>query len=183
MIRIVKDTAKSLHAPSKAAELPLSVEDKRLLDEMIQYLKETQDPVRREKNPKMREGVGLAAPQVGVHKRMLVIYYAKDEDGKEFVQHELVNPVIVVSSIKKCYLQAGEGCLSVDKPHPGNVFRDLRITVRAYEALEGKDVEIKAEGFDAIVIQHEIDHLDGKLFYDHIDSNNPTRVLDGAIAI
>jgi peptide deformylase len=55
--------------------------------------------------------------------------------------------------------------------------------VRAYEALEGKDVEIKAEGFDAIVIQHEIDHLDGKLFYDHIDSNNPTRVLDGAIAI
>jgi peptide deformylase len=114
---------------------------------------------------------------------MLVIYYSKGEEGKEFVQHEFVNPVIVVSSIKKCFLQAGEGCLSVDKPHPGNVFRDFRITVKAFEALEGKDVEIKAEGFDAIVIQHEIDHLDGKLFYDHIDAENPLKVLDGAIAI
>ncbi len=183
MLRIVKDTAKSLHTPSKAEELPISLDDKKLLDEMVQYLKDSQDPILKEKNPKMREGVGLAAPQVGVHKRMLVVYYPKDAEGKEYIQHELVNPVIVVSSIKKAYLQAGEGCLSVDKPHPGNVFRDYRVTVKAYEAKEGKEVEIKAEGFDAIVLQHEIDHLDGKLFYDHIDPNNPFKIVDGAIAI
>jgi peptide deformylase len=183
MIRIVKDNAKSIRAISKEVPLPLAKEDKAQLDEMLDYLKMTQDPAFREKNPKVREGVGLASPQIGINKRMLVIYYALNEEKTEFVQYELVNPRIVVSSIKKCYLQGGEGCLSVDAPHPGHVYRDFRITVKAYDALPGKEVTIRAEGYDAIVLQHEIDHLNGILFYDHIDPKDPEKVLPGSVAI
>lgn len=183
MLRIVKDKAKSLRSPSKEVALPLSAEEKALLDEMLAYLKLSQDPTEREKNPKMREGVGLAAPQIGANKRMLVIYYPINEERTEVIQYELVNPRIVVSSLKKCYLTGGEGCLSVDEPHPGRVYRDFRIQVKAYDALLGQDVLIKAEGYDAIVLQHEIDHLDGILFYDHIDPKNPDKEILGSVAV
>jgi peptide deformylase len=183
MLRIVKDTAKSIHSPSKDVALPLAPEDKALLDEMLLYLKNSQDPEFRQANPKVREGIGLAAPQVGVNRRMLVIYYPMDEERKDFISYELVNPKIVISSLKKCYLTGGEGCLSVDEPHPGRVYRDYRITVKAYNALVGENVIIKAEGFDAVVLQHEIDHLDGVLFYDHIDPKDPDRDIPGSIGV
>lgn len=183
MLRIVKDSAKSLRAPSKEVALPLSKEDKELLDEMLAYLKISQDPAFKEKNPKVREGVGLAAPQVGSNKRMLVVYYPTDEERKEIVQYELVNPRIVVNSIRKCFIRGGEGCLSVDDPHPGNVFRDYKVTIKGFEAIRGEDVTIKAMGFDAVVLQHEIDHLNGILFYDHIDKKNPDKVLPGSVEI
>lgn len=163
--------------------MPLSDKDKDLLDRMLGYLKLSQDSGFREKNPSIKEGVGLAAPQVGVNKTMLVIYYPSGDESKKIIQYELVNPKIVVGSVKKCYIESGEGCLSVDKPHPGNVFRDYRITVKAYNALSGKNETIKARGFDAIVLQHEIDHLSGILFYDHIDKVNPFRMIEGAVAI
>jgi peptide deformylase len=183
MLRIVKDNAKSIHSPSKEVTLPLAKEDKALLDEMIAYLRDSQDPKAREENPKLREGIGLAAPQVGVNRRMLVIYYPINEERTEFIQYELVNPKIVVNSLKKCFLAGGEGCLSVDEPHPGKVYRDFRIQVKAYNALIGENVLIKAEGYDAIVLQHEIDHLDGILFYDHIDPKDPEKEIPGSIAI
>jgi peptide deformylase len=183
MIRIVKDNAKSIRAVSKEVALPLSGEDKAQLDEMLGYLKQSQDPAFREKNPKVREGIGLASPQIGINKRMLVIYYPIDPEKTQYIQYELVNPRIVISSIKKCYLEGGEGCLSVDTPHPGHVYRDYRITVKAYDALLGKDTTIRAEGYDAVVLQHEIDHLNGVLFYDHIDPKDPEKVLPGSVAI
>lgn len=183
MLKIVKDTSKSLHVPSKAADMPLTPKDKALLDEMLQFLKDSQDPAFREKNPKIREGVGLAAPQVGVNKRMLVIFYPTNEERTEFISYELVNPKIVISSIKKCYLQGGEGCLSVDEPHPGRVYRDYRITVKAFNALVNDNVLIKAQGYDAVVLQHEIDHLDGILFYDRIDAKNPEKEIPGSVAV
>ena len=64
MLRIVKDTATSLRARSTDVEEPTSKEVKELLDEMLQHLKDSQDPAYREANPKVREGVGLAAPQI-----------------------------------------------------------------------------------------------------------------------
>ncbi len=181
MLKITKDNAISLRAKSKEVPLPISQEDKTLLYEMREYLINSQNEEFRNSHPKVREGVGLAAPQVGVNKRMLVIYYPIGEG--EYVQHMFVNPRIIASSIKKCYLQGGEGCLSVDEEHPGLVHRDYRVTVKAIEASTDEEVTIKAKGFDAIVLQHEIDHLDGILFYDHIDKKNPDRPLPGAIAI
>jgi len=183
MLHIVKDKVKSLRAPSKPVPMPLLPKHKALLDEMTAYLKLTQDAAYREKHPSVREGVGLAAPQIGVNLRMLVVHYALDEENKEFISYQLVNPKIVSSSVKQCYLKNGEGCLSVDDEHPGYSYRYYKVTVQAYDALVGKDVSIRAEGFDAIVLQHEIDHLDGILFYDRIDSGNPFKVLPGSVAI
>lgn len=183
MLKITKDTATSLRTRSKEVTLPLSEEDRTLLYEMVEYLKNSQDENYRKSHPKVREGIGLAAPQVGVNKRMLVIYYPSLQEEGEYTRHMLVNPRIVANSIKKCYLTGGEGCLSVDEEHPGLVHRDYRITVKAIEASTGEEVTIKAKGYDAIVLQHEIDHLDGILFYDHIDKKHPNDPLPGAIAI
>jgi len=181
MLRIVKDTATSIRARSTDVEEPTSKEVKELLDEMLQYLKDSQDPAFREANPKVREGVGLAAPQIGVNKRMLVIYYPKD-DGT-FVQYELVNPLIISSSVRQCYIEAGEGCLSVDNEHEGYVPRCYKVTVKAYDAFLGENVQIRAVGFDAVVLQHEIDHLNGILFYDRIDKKNPFKQIPDAVVI
>lgn len=181
MFKIVKDSSLSLRSKSKTVELPLNKKDRDLILRMFDYLKKTQDPLFRDKHPKIREGVGLAAPQVGVNKRMTVIYY-HDAEGKE-VQYALVNPRIIENSIKKCYLLAGEGCLSVDEKHEGYVPRDNKIKVKAFDVLTNSDIEISARGYDAIVLQHEIDHLDGILYYDRINKDNPFQTIEDAVEI
>lgn len=182
-LKIVKDTNPRIHMPSEEVPMPLSEEDRKTIDEMFIYLKETQDPAFREKYPSVREGVGLAAPQIGVYKKMLVIYYPVDEEGKEYVQYKLVNPKIIANSVKKCYLQSGEGCLSVDGKHEGYAYRDFKVRVKAFDAIKNEEVIIAARGFDAIVLQHEIDHLSGIFFYNRIDKNDPFKKLPDAIAI
>ena len=180
MIKIVKDKVKSLREISKEVPLPLSEKDEKTLKSLVDYLKLSQDEKYREKHPSVREGVGLASPQIGINKRMLVVMY---KEGEKEILHALVNPKITVSSVKKSYLASGEGCLSVDDDHPGKVYRSYRITVEAYDGLKKENVTIKAEGFEAIVLQHEIDHLNGILFYDRIDKNDPDKVIPGAVAI
>ena len=169
--------------PSKDVEMPLSEEDKNLLEEMLDYLKKSQDPAYREKHPNVREGIGLAAPQIGVNKKMLVIHYLDDPEKETYITYGLVNPKIISNSIRKCYLKSGEGCLSVDEEHKGYAYRDYKITVKAYDVFKGEDISIRAIGFDAIVLQHEIDHLHGVLFYDHIDKKNPFKEIPGSVAI
>lgn len=183
MLHIVKDNKPSLREKCKPVEMPLSRENKELIDEMLQYLLLTQDEDYRKKHPNVREGVGLAAPQVGHNLRMIVISYATGDEKNPRVQYQLVNPRIVVNSIKKCYLSGGEGCLSVDGEHRGKVYRDYKIVVKAYEAGLGQDIEITARGYDAIVLQHEIDHLDGILFYDRIDKKDPFKEIPGSVEI
>ena len=180
MIKIVKDKVKSLREISKEVPLPLSEKDKKTLKSLVDYLKLSQDEEYRKKHPSVREGVGLASPQIGINKRMLVVMY---KEGEKEILHALVNPKITISSVKKSYLASGEGCLSVDDYHPGKVYRSYRITVEAYDGLKKENVTIKAEGFEAIVLQHEIDHLNGILFYDRINKNDPDKVIPGAVAI
>src|SRR5437867_2588884 len=104
-------------------------------------------------------GVGLAAPQVGVQRRV-VVYRVSEEDELR----TLINPEIVSSSGE---LTEDEGCLSI----PGLAYpvtRAQRVSVKALD-LDGKSVAYDAEDLEARVIQHEIDHLDGVLFIDRID--------------
>jgi peptide deformylase len=185
MIKIVKDSNPKIREKSVEVPLPLSKEDAEFIEEMMKYLKLSQDPEYREKHPACREGVGLAAPQAGRNVRMLVISYANptEEDPNRITEYELVNPRIIVNSIKKTYLQGGEGCLSVDEEHPGYVYRDFKIVVEAYDHLLGKKTHITARGYDAIVLQHEIDHLNGVLFYDHIDPKDPFKKIPGSVAV
>ena len=173
-LKIVKDSNPIMRKRSLPVGLPLSQEDKDTLDMMLDYLKKSQDDDYAKKH-NIRAGVGLAAIQIGLLKRMFVIYYEREN---EVIQYQLVNPVILETSIRKCALEEGEGCLSVDNPHEGLVHRYYKIKMKAYDALQDKEIVITAAGFDAIVLQHEFDHLNGIMFYDHIDANNPFRQLN-----
>ena len=106
-------------------------------------------------------GVGLAAPQIGVHQRIIVIDVShKDEEPELIVA---INPVIVHAD-GESYEE--EGCLSVPK-YAANVRRHARVVVKALD-LDGNEVTYKADELLAIAFQHEIDHLDGILFVDHL---------------
>lgn len=106
-------------------------------------------------------GVGLAAPQIGIHQRIVVIDVAgKDEPPNLIVA---INPVIIHAD-GDSYEE--EGCLSVPK-YAANVRRHARVVVRALN-LEGEEFTCKADDLLSIAFQHEIDHLDGILFVDHL---------------
>lgn len=175
MLKIYDDSYYTLRQKAAPVALPLNVEDEALILAMLQHLKDSQNEEFAKAN-NLRAGVGLAAPQVGVLKRMLVVHF-EVEDG-QYVTHTLVNPRIVSNSVKKAYISTGEGCLSVNKDYPGRVYRANKITVEAFDVLKSQQVKIVAQGYEAIVIQHEIDHLNGILFYDHINPNNIAKYPD-----
>ena len=112
---------------------------------------------------KLNKGVGLAAPQVGVLRRVIVIDITGVIDEKE-AKYVLINPVIIKSSGEQCI---DEGCLSFPNMF-GKVKRPMNITVETLDE-NGKKVNITAEGFLAQVIAHEIDHLNGVLFVDLVE--------------
>ncbi len=159
---------------------PASPEMERLLREMVQYLKDSQIDSWAKKNH-VRAGVGLAAPQIGDGRRFAAIYVDLGEKG--LVQYGLINPVITKTSVKLCCLSNGEGCLSVAEDKDGYVPRYYRVTVQAYDVLQGKNVTINQTGYPAIILQHEIDHLDGHLYYDHIDKADPWHEIPGIVKI
>ena len=173
--KIIKDNNPKMRKKSLPVDLPLSKEDKDTLDEMLNYLKLSQDEEYLKKHH-IRSGVGLAAIQIGLLKRMFVIYYQNEEN--EIVQYQLVNPKIIETSVRKCALANGEGCLSVDKDYKGLSHRYYKIKMKAFDALKNEEIVITARGFDAIVLQHEDDHLDGIFFYDRIDPKNPNLQLE-----
>ena len=105
----------------------------------------------------LAKGIGLAAPQVGRRERLAVI----DVDEKPFV---IINPEIVQSDTKTA--KAEEGCLSIPDVY-GDVERPTRVKVRALD-IEGKEFEIEAGDLLGRCLQHEIDHLHGKLFVDYM---------------
>ena len=112
-------------------------------------------------------GIGLAAPQVGVSQRMVIVDFFETDDEGEEIRHDprvLINPVIVKRSREKEL--SSEGCLSFPGLH-SKVKRNLRVVCEAQD-LEGNIVEYAAEGLAARAIQHEIDHLDGVLFVDKV---------------
>ena len=174
-LKIVKDSNPIMRKKSLPVELPLSKEDKDTLDAMLDYLKKSQDEEYAKKH-NYRPGVGMAAIQIGLLKRMFVIYY-ETQNGP--VEYQLVNPVMLETSIKQCALESGEGCLSVDKEHLGLVHRYYKIKMKAYEAIRGEEITITAFGYDAIVLQHEYDHLNGVFFFFYINPSAPDKQLPG----
>ncbi len=109
-------------------------------------------------------GLGLAAIQVGIDKQMLVYDVAPNDDSRRL--NVLINPKIV--SAEGQVLSENEGCLSVPD-YRANVKRASRILVEGVDRA-GNPLRIEAEGLLAIVLQHEIDHLNGTLFIDHISA-------------
>ena len=118
------------------------------------------------------EGVGLAAPQVGILRRAAVVDITEDHSGLM----ELVNPEIVEREGE----QTGrEGCLSVPG-RQGVVTRPMKVKVR-YQDRNGDLYELKTEGFEARAICHELDHLDGRLYIDVMDRELTEEEIQGHI--
>ncbi len=180
IFNIVKDNKRSIRERSVPVNEPISEERKNLLKDMIEYLKMSQDNEWSEKN-KVRPGVGLSAPQIGINEDFLAIYF-KDEKEK-IHQYAFINPKIISESVKLCALEGGEGCLSVDKEHPGLVHRAYKVTFEAFNVLTDRVEKHTFVGYEAIVFQHEFDHLKGVLFYDHINKKEPFQKLPDAIYI
>ena len=107
-------------------------------------------------------GIGLAAPQVGILKRLVVIDCSDNKDIKKPLK--FINPEI--TKLSKNISEFEEGCLSLPSQY-AKVKRPSEITLK-YKNIEGMICEGKFSGLEATCIQHEIDHLDGKLFVDHI---------------
>ena len=106
-------------------------------------------------------GIGLAAPQINISERIIVMDCSKDETPELY---KMINPEIIESSEDKSILE--EGCLSIPD-QTAEVTRPASVTVR-YTDIEGDIKTLTAEGLLAACVQHEIDHLNGVLFIDHI---------------
>ena len=112
------------------------------------------------------EGVGLAAPQVGLDMRLLVALKMSDPDDNAAEPIVLVNAEVVERSRETWEYE--EGCLSIPGIR-GDVTRPLRVTIR-YRDLDGVERTLDAEGMFARVLQHEIDHTEGRLFIDYLSA-------------
>ncbi len=168
-LNIIDDSNKVLRKISKEVTFPLDQETKDTVNQIIKHLTYSQIEKYAEKYD-LRPGMGLAMVQLGILKRIIVIVY-EYEEGK-FENYVVANPVIVSNSKEMVAADAGEGCLSVNREIEGHVKRFARVTVEGYD-LEGNKIRIRAREDLSIAFQHEIDHLNGILFYDRIDKNKP----------
>ena len=185
---IIREGNPTLRAVAEDVTFPLSDEDIILGEKMMQFLRNSQDPVIAEKMG-LRGGVGLAAPQLDISKRIIAVLVPNPEDAegnppKEAysLQEIMYNPKVVAHSVQYAALGDGEGCLSVDRDVPGYVVRHARVTVEYYNK-EGEKQRVKLRGYNSIVVQHEIDHTNGIMFYDRINKDNPFAIKDGLLII
>ena len=146
--------AEVLKAHSEAVTLPLTQENKDLLNDMYAYVK----------NPD-NGAVGLAAPQFGINVRMFVVYH-KRSDGSVF-NLKMVNPRIIKNTTQVYQVPNGEACLS-EPDIRVFVNRCKAVTLLGYDAITNKNVCLRLSGYEAAVVQHELDHLDGVLLHDYL---------------
>lgn len=118
-------------------------------------------------------GIGLAAPQVGVTKRVIVIDIARKDKGEAPSPLKMANPQLIATS--EDLKSWDEGCLSLPE-HYAEVLRPSRVAVR-YLDEHNKRREIEADGVLAVCLQHEMDHLDGILFVDHVSALKRNMIL------
>ena len=185
---IIREGNPTLRAVAEDVTFPLSDQEIILGEKMLQFLHHSQDPVMAEKLG-LRGGVGLAAPQLDISKRIIAVLVPnlEDADGnppKEAysLQEVMYNPKVVAHSVQDAALGDGEGCLSVDRNVPGYVVRHARVTAE-YFTKDGEKKRIKLKGYNSIVVQHEIDHTNGIMFYDHINPNNPFEIKEGLLIL
>ena len=151
MLEVIKHPNETLRQISEPVKLPLSREDRKLIDDMYKWVKENSD-----------KAVGLSAIQIGIPKRMCAIRYVTKNSS---FSYKLINPEIVRRSSEA--IIGSEGCLSVEDTR-GLVSRSESVTVTGFDAITNKKVRISASGFKAAILQHEIDHMDGILYIDKL---------------
>lgn len=171
---ILDEFDKKLRLENKEVSFPMTKEKQKLVSDMLEHLRYSQiDKYAKKYN--LRPGMGLAAPQMGVNEKFFVVCH-EEEDG-QFRDYVLVNPKMVSHSEELIYAGEGEGCLSVNREVIGIVPRYARVTFTGYDVF-GNPVKYRAREELAIAFQHEMDHLNGILFVDHIDPKNPFKNKD-----
>lgn len=173
-IKILDESNKILRKVSKEVTFPLDEETKKLIDDSLTYLEMSQKDEYIEKYD-LRAGMGLSFVQIGILKRIFVI--SEELDDGTFKRYTLINPKIISQSEEMIYVGEGEGCLSVNRPVEGIVPRHARLKVEAYD-INGNKFQIRVREDIAVAFQHEIDHLNGILFVDKIDSKNPYKNME-----
>lgn len=179
MDQIIREGHPTLRMKAEEMQLPLTEEEKKTADDMLEFLKNSQNPEIASKYG-LRPGIGLAANQIDVPKRMFALHLI--DEGTEPLSMTIINPKIVSHSAQKVYLPGGEGCLSVDRDVPGFVPRYAKITFKGFTP-EGTPLKKRLKGMQAIAFQHELDHLNGVMFYDHIDPDEPFRDYPDAVPL
>lgn len=172
---IVREGEPILRVVTEPVSVPPTEEDREEMAAMLQFLKNSQDP-ELSKKYKLRAGVGLSANQIGLNKRMFAALLSDSEGQDRPIA--MYNPKIISHSQAMTYLPESEGCLSVDRPVQGFVPRYEKVQIKAIDE-QGNEVKLRFKGFDAIVMQHELDHLNGIMFYDHINKEHPFKLPDG----
>lgn len=172
---ILDEKNKILRKTSKEVTFPLSKDDKDKINLMIEYLRNSQiEKIAKKYN--LRPGMGLSAVQLGILKRYFVVVH-EQEVKETFKTYIIINPKITSNSQEIIYVDEGEGCLSVNRDVEGIVKRYARCTVEGFD-MDGNPIKIRAREELSVAFQHEIDHLNGILFYDKIDKNDPFKDAD-----
>lgn len=169
---ILDEKDKRLRQISHEVTFPLTEKDKKAINDMIEYLHDSQiEELAEERN--LRPGMGMAAIQLGINKRYFVVVYevtGEDDYEQKFETYIIVNPKIISHSEEMIAADVGEGCLSVNRDTEGYVKRYARIKVHGYD-IDGNEIIVRAREELAIAFQHELDHLDGILFTDKLTND------------
>lgn len=166
---ILDEKVPSLREKCIPYDKKLSDVEKELIKKMKLHLKYSQIE-EYEKKYNLRPGMGLAFPQLGINKRLIVIVHEVEKGN--FNEYVVINPKIISHSEEMIAAETGEGCLSVNREVEGHIARYARVTVSGLDE-NNSPVTIRAREELSIAFQHELDHLDGILFYDKIDKNKP----------
>lgn len=173
---IIRDGHPTLRKKAEEVPFPLNQNHAQLAEDLLNYVKMSQNPVQSEEFG-LRPGIGIAAPQVNQSLRMFALHITEND---ELLSEVFINPKIKSHSIEKTFITSGEGCLSVDEEIEGYVPRYARITIEAKNT-SGETITKRLRGLKAIAFQHELDHLNGIMFYDHINKANAFAPIDNAI--
>ena len=173
-LKILDEKDKRLRTVSKDVIFPIDNEEKETIKMAMENLKYSQIE-KYAKKYNLRAGWGLSAVQIGILKRWFIIV-EEQEDGT-FKNYFFANPKIISNSEEKIYVEQGEGCLSVNRDVAGIIPRYARVTVEAFD-IDGNKFTMRLREDLAVCVQHEIDHLNGILFVDRIDKNNPFKDMN-----
>jgi len=173
---IIREGHPTLRQKAQEVKFPLSSDNAKLAQNLHDYVKNSQDVEMLERYD-LRPGIGIAAPQVNESKRMFALHLPDDESKLSLV---VINPKIISHSVEKTYITVGEGCLSVDRVIEGYVPRYARITAKGFYK-DGSEFKLRLKGLSAIAFQHELDHLNGVMFYDRINKENPFEEIPNSV--
>lgn len=171
---ILDEKDKRVRAKNTDLTFPLTEEVKKMIHDMLEHLYLSQIEEQAKKFH-LRPGMGLAGPQVGMNKNFFVVCHEEKENV--FKNYVLINPKLISHSEELIYSGGGEGCLSVNRDVDGIVPRYARVTFEGYD-IDGNKIKIRAREELSIAFQHEMDHLNGILFFDRIDPKNPYKNIE-----